>query len=168
LDYRFPPLDEGSPLSAIITPHVLDRYQSIFGFLWRLKRVEYSLSSAWRQHAKNRRAVGDWIPELGSVMHRIHILRNQMTHFTSNLHNYMMFEVLENSWTEFQTECNQAQNLDHIIGSHFQYLDQISRKTLISGLWVCTFVCVCVRVCDPHIVTGVRYCSVVRYRCSLR
>ncbi len=57
----------------------------------------------------------------------------QMTHFTSNLHNYMMFEVLENSWTEFQTECNRAQNLDHLIGSHFQYLDQISRKTLISG-----------------------------------
>jgi gamma-tubulin complex component 3 len=78
LDYRFPPLDEGAPLSAIITPHVLDRYQAIFGFLWRLKRVEYSLSSAWRQHAKNRRAVGDWIPELGSVMHRIHILRNQV------------------------------------------------------------------------------------------
>jgi gamma-tubulin complex component 3 len=45
LTYR---LDE--PLNAVITDEAMQRYHQIFSYLWRLKRVEYTLSSTWKQH----------------------------------------------------------------------------------------------------------------------
>jgi hypothetical protein len=34
-----------------------------------------------------------------------------MTHFVSNLQYYIMFEVLESSWSEFEQEVKKAQDL---------------------------------------------------------
>ena len=36
-----------SPINSVIDEPAMIEYQRIFHFLWRLKRVEYSLSSCW-------------------------------------------------------------------------------------------------------------------------
>lgn len=41
LDYR---VNDLSPLSTIFTEDIMNNYKKIFNFLWRLKRIEHSLS----------------------------------------------------------------------------------------------------------------------------
>lgn len=54
-----------------------------------------------------------------------------MWHLITNLSNYMMFEVLEESWTTLQKQLNAAENLDEVIGAHNEYLEAIIQKALL-------------------------------------
>lgn len=36
-----------APINSVINDDAILEYQKIFDFLWRLKRVEYSLSGSW-------------------------------------------------------------------------------------------------------------------------
>ena len=39
-----------TPLNTVISPAHMDIYNRLFSFLWRLKRVEYTLSNTWCKH----------------------------------------------------------------------------------------------------------------------
>jgi hypothetical protein len=71
------------------------------------------------------------MPGINQVLHRSHLLRNEMIHFVSNLHSYIMFEVLESSWTQFESDLQEAKNLDEIIEAHDRYLNAVTAKTLV-------------------------------------
>jgi gamma-tubulin complex component 3 len=36
-----------APINAVISPRHLDMYRKLFTFLWRLRRVEYTLTNTW-------------------------------------------------------------------------------------------------------------------------
>mmetsp|Transcript_18048 Transcript_18048/g.30731 ORF Transcript_18048/g.30731 Transcript_18048/m.30731 type:complete len:880 (+) Transcript_18048:153-2792(+) len=127
LDYHLNP-----PLNFVITKDAMCKYYEIFNFLWRLKRVEYSLSCVWKQEMTTEHAVRE-LHGVKSTLHKFHILRNEMVHFISNLHSYIMFEVLETSWETLVTELNAAPDLDHIVQAHDMYLTRILQKSLIGG-----------------------------------
>lgn len=38
-----------SPINTVLSPPTMNQYLRVFNFLWRLKRVEYTLSEAWRR-----------------------------------------------------------------------------------------------------------------------
>ncbi|CAG8733732.1 5679_t:CDS:2, partial [Racocetra fulgida] len=44
-----------SPINTIFTPHAMQQYLQLFNFLWRLKRVEHDMSSAWRRNMASAR-----------------------------------------------------------------------------------------------------------------
>ncbi|CAB4494657.1 unnamed protein product [Rhizophagus irregularis] len=46
-----------SPINTIFTPQEMQRYLKLFNFLWRLKRVEHDLSSAWRRNTTSARSL---------------------------------------------------------------------------------------------------------------
>jgi gamma-tubulin complex component 3 len=88
LHYKLP-----SPINTIINDTCMREYLRIFHFLWRLKRVEYSLSTCWCRDMNLTHIVRNRVPAIGSTFHKCHLLRTEMIHFTTNLHNYVMFEV---------------------------------------------------------------------------
>ena len=47
-----------SPLNAVVSAEALSKYRICFHMLWRLKRVEWSLSLAWKQIATFQRGIG--------------------------------------------------------------------------------------------------------------
>ena len=47
-----------SPLNAVVSSEALGKYRICFHMLWRLKRVEWSLSLAWKQIATFERSNG--------------------------------------------------------------------------------------------------------------
>lgn len=49
-----------APINAVISPQHLEVYNQLFTFLWRLRRVEYTLSNTWCRHmtASHRLSVG--------------------------------------------------------------------------------------------------------------
>jgi len=129
-----------SPVNMVLRKDVMEAYLRIFNFLWRLKRVEYSLTSTWRRQMTTSRMMaarplcgeGLELTDLQKDFHKGHLLRNEMIHLVYNLQYYMMFEVAETSWTDFEKGMDNAKNLDELIAAHQQYIDHILERALMT------------------------------------
>ena len=87
------------------------RYLQIFAFLWRLKRVDHDLNTTWNNHMTEQHKLRNFckdFPDVQHVLHVSHLLRSEMLYFTSILHSYLMFEVLETAWEELVRELSSA------------------------------------------------------------
>ncbi|KAI1314677.1 Gamma-tubulin complex component 3 [Mortierella claussenii] len=125
-------VDADSPISTILTPVAMHQYLKMFNFLWRLKRVEYALSSAWRRQTTSARAIRP-ILELVPELHHCRIVCSEMIHFIYQLQYYILFEVLECSWDELLKAIENTTDLDALIESHMKYLRDITSKGLLSA-----------------------------------
>ncbi|KAF9932969.1 Gamma-tubulin complex component 3 [Mortierella alpina] len=122
-----------SPINTILTPLAMHQYLKMFNFLWRLKRVEYALSSAWRRQTTSARAIRP-ILELVPELHHCRIVCSEMIHFVYQLQYYILFEVLECSWDELLKAIeNNTSDLDSLIDAHSKYLRDVTSKGLLSA-----------------------------------
>lgn len=53
-----------------------------------------------------------------------------MAHFVSNVHNYIMVEVLESAWKIYYDELMQVKSLDELIEVQDRYSKSILNKAL--------------------------------------
>ncbi|OWM78975.1 gamma-tubulin complex component 3 [Punica granatum] len=130
--------DPRVPLDTVFTESVMAKYLRIFNFLWKLRRVEHALIGAWKTMKPNcitsqafmklQRAVK---VQLLSTLRRCQVLWNEMNHFVTNLQYYIMFEVLEVSWSNFSHEMEVAKDLDDLLSAHEKYLNSILEKSLL-------------------------------------
>ncbi|CAM9387478.1 unnamed protein product [Chrysoparadoxa australica] len=121
-----------SPITAVIDSAASLKYRRMFHLLWRIKRAEWSLAHAWSQGMMAMHTgIGNSLPQLRRVLHHCSLLRGQMVFFISNLSNYMMFEVLETSWTALMQSLEAAKDLDDVIGAHSAYLETVMQKALV-------------------------------------
>lgn len=127
------------PLTTLFTEEVMGKYLKVFNFLWRLKRVEHALCATWQTMKPNcmiarlwsNKSEGGGQSQLTAVLKRCQTLRNEMNHFVTNLQYYIMFEVLEYSWSNFLEEMEEAHDLDELIAAHDKYLGSILEKALL-------------------------------------
>ncbi|KAL9233031.1 hypothetical protein vseg_008074 [Gypsophila vaccaria] len=133
LDY-----DARVPLDTVFTESVMTGYLRIFNFLWKLRRVEHALISAWKTMKPNCISSHTFIKlqkavkmKLLSTLRRCQVLWDEMNHFVSNLQYYIMFEVLEVSWSNFSNEMEAAKDLDDLLAAHEKYLHSIVEKSLL-------------------------------------
>ncbi|MBA0832517.1 hypothetical protein Goarm_016905, partial [Gossypium armourianum] len=54
-----------------------------------------------------------------------------MNHFVTNLQYYIMFEVLEVSWSNFYNKMEVAKDLDDLLQAYEKYLYSIVEKSLL-------------------------------------
>lgn len=47
--------------------------------------------------------------------HRFNLAHHEMAHFVSNIHNYILVEVLQSAWTVFLNGLHQVRDLDSLI-----------------------------------------------------
>jgi gamma-tubulin complex component 3 len=85
-------------------------YLRIFNFLWRVKRVEFTIAQIWKLHVKSQRLTkqSKYLRRAYLVSHSI---RNEMQHFIANFYNYVMLEAVETAWTKFNDELLKAKDL---------------------------------------------------------
>ena len=121
-----------APLMALIHDEALATYRTAFHMLWRLKRVEWSLSAAWKAQMSFGHISRDAFPGLRPVLHRCSLHRSRMRHFVNNLSAYLMFEVVESAWSNLQASCSGATSLDQVILAHDKYLGEIQDRALLS------------------------------------
>ncbi|KAJ3584845.1 hypothetical protein NHX12_015340, partial [Muraenolepis orangiensis] len=112
------------PIATVFTRECMSRYLRAFNFLWRAKRMEYTLTDIWKGQMCNAKLLKT-MPELSGVLHQCHILASEMVHFIHQMQYYITFEVLECSWDELWNKVQQAQDLDHIIAAHESLLNQL-------------------------------------------
>ncbi|KAF7818936.1 gamma-tubulin complex component 3 [Senna tora] len=130
--------DARVPLDTVFTESVMSRYLRIFNFLWKLRRVEHALIGAWKTMKPNCITSHSFTKlqeavklQLVSAFRRCQVLWVEMNHFISNLQYYIMFEVLEVSWSKFSNEMEIAKDLDDLLVAHEKYLHSIVEKSLL-------------------------------------
>ncbi|KAI9122320.1 hypothetical protein K1719_007009 [Acacia pycnantha] len=130
--------DARVPLDTVFTESVMSRYLRIFNFLWKLRRVEHALIGAWKTMKPNCITSHSFTKlqntvklQLVSTLRRCQVLWVEMNHFVSNLQYYIMFEVLEVSWSNFLNEMEVAKDLDDLLAAHEKYLHSIVEKSLL-------------------------------------
>lgn len=126
------------PLNTVFTESVMGRYLRIFNFLWKLRQVEHALIGAWKtmkpnsvtSHFFNKLQHAVRLPLL-MTSRKCQVLWDDMNHFVTNLQYYIMFEVLEVSWSKFLSEMEVAKDLDDLLTAHEIYLHSIVEKSLL-------------------------------------
>lgn len=68
-----------APFDAVITAGAMRKYEELFAYLWRLKRVEYSLNRTWAAHMQAGQQRADAVdPRLGAILHRSRLQLREM------------------------------------------------------------------------------------------
>ncbi|KAI4598819.1 Microtubule-nucleating Tub4p (gamma-tubulin) complex component [Pestalotiopsis sp. 9143b] len=122
-----------APCDVVVSDWGARQYLKVFNFLWRVKRVEFALSSSWRKvttgsrgvlQTRHRTVQQTWKTTRGILA--------EMVHFVGQLQYYILFEVIESSWTELQRRLAQEDcTLDDVIHAHTTYLESITHKGLL-------------------------------------
>jgi len=83
-----------APLDVIVTPHCAREYLKVFNFLWRVKRVEFAITGAWKRQTTGARGVLREVEEVvGRDWRRVRGGCGEMIHFLCQLQYYILFEV---------------------------------------------------------------------------
>ncbi|RKU46539.1 Microtubule-nucleating Tub4p (gamma-tubulin) complex component [Coniochaeta pulveracea] len=124
-----------SPVDVVITEWGNRQYLKVFNFLWRIKRVEFALSQTWRKCMTGARGVlqstdptvlQTWKSTRGTLA--------EMVHFVGQLQYYILFEVIESSWSELQRNIRrEGCTLDELLQAHTAYLQAITQKGLLGA-----------------------------------
>lgn len=130
--------DARVPLNTVFTESVMARYLKIFNFLWKLRRVEHALIGVWKTMKPNsitsqffNKLQKSVKSQLLLTSRKCQVLWGDMNHFVTNLQYYIMFEVLEVSWSYFSNEMEAAKDLDDLLAAHEKYLHSIVEKSLL-------------------------------------
>ncbi|KAL4918570.1 Spc98 family-domain-containing protein [Aspergillus aurantiobrunneus] len=124
-----------APVDVVITPWGSTQYLKVFNFLWRVKRVEFSLGSTWRRCMTGARGVlGSVDDKVGADWKRARCVIAEMIHFVCQLQYYILFEVIESSWDQLQASVSKPGcTLDDLIEAHTKYLKSITHKGLLGS-----------------------------------
>lgn len=124
-----------SPVDVVVTEYGNRQYLKVFNFLWKIKRVEFALSSTWRRCMTGARGVlqsndatvlETWKSTRGVLA--------EMVHFVGQLQYYILFEVIESSWDELQKGITKEDcTLDDLIRAHGKFLSNITHKGLLGA-----------------------------------
>ncbi|XP_047118792.1 gamma-tubulin complex component 6 [Schistocerca piceifrons] len=112
------------PLCLILTESALANYNSIFGFLLKVRRIAWVLE----QNFKDLKLPANYTR---NEHHRIHLCRHEMMQFVHGLQIYIMSTVLQVSWAEFEVLLGNAVSLDDLYRFHASYLKTILYKCLL-------------------------------------
>ncbi|KAI8622527.1 Spc98 family-domain-containing protein [Chytriomyces sp. MP71] len=122
-----------SPINTVFPAQSMHQYMKLFTFLWRLKRVEHSLSVSWRK-GMTEYSVYRGMNGLKQHFHLCSLVLSEMIHFVFQLQYYILFEVLECSWNELNAYVTKRTgDLDQLIGAHNKYLNNITSRGLLAA-----------------------------------
>lgn len=124
-----------APVDVVVTEWGNKQYLKVFNFLWKIKRVEFALSSTWRKCMTGARGVLQTSePGVIETWKSTRGVLAEMIHFVGQLQYYILFEVIESSWDELQKGIAKENcTLDDIIQAHFKFLNSITRKGLLGA-----------------------------------
>ncbi|PQE28311.1 Spc97 Spc98 family protein [Rutstroemia sp. NJR-2017a WRK4] len=125
-----------APVDVVVTEWGNRQYLKVFNFLWRIKRVEFALSTTWRKCMTGARGVlqGSTDPAFHQAWKQTRGVLAEMIHFIAQLQYYILFEVIESSWDELQAAIHKdGCTLDDLIRAHTKYLNAITHKGLLGA-----------------------------------
>jgi hypothetical protein len=116
------------PLSLVFRPDVLNRYDSLFRFLFTVKRVQFKLQQAWLE-LKAARSVS-WY-RLG-IARTVFGLRARMQFLINNLQYYLQVDVLEVQHAILLDTLSKARDFDALRRAHDAYLTALTHDCFLT------------------------------------
>ncbi|KAJ0181255.1 hypothetical protein K1T71_003340 [Dendrolimus kikuchii] len=117
------------PLGTLFPATCAARYRALFAQLWRVKRIEYGLHDAWREHIILHKRLKR-MPEVGGLMRRVSCLRSEALRVCGALQE-AGGEGAEPAWAELVAAATQRKDLDHLLRLHHCALDRHSIHAMI-------------------------------------
>ncbi|CAK1548470.1 unnamed protein product [Leptosia nina] len=117
------------PLGTLFPATCAAQYRSLFTQLWRVKRIEYALHDAWRDHTiLQKRLKG--MPEVWSLMRRVSCLRAEALRLCGALQDASC-EGAEPAWADLLAAAAEGHHLDKLLQLHHNALDRHSIHAMI-------------------------------------
>ncbi|GFN75493.1 gamma-tubulin complex component [Plakobranchus ocellatus] len=115
------------PTSLVISRKALIRYQILFRHLFYCKHVERQLCSIWKINMQAKAyARSRWYTAAFA-------LRQRMLNFVQNFEYYMMSEVIEPNWHDFQQNMAKVSNVDEVLAFHGDFLDCCLKDCMLTS-----------------------------------
>ncbi|CAH8513252.1 unnamed protein product [Schistosoma bovis] len=121
------------PLATIFTDNCRFMYLFSFNFLWRAKRMEFTLSNLWKQQLCATRLGYGLQIDLSLVLHLLQLFGAEIRHFIQQLQYYINFEVLECAWENLVKQVHSAQDLSDVIKAHQAFLSNVFTRCLLDA-----------------------------------
>ena len=115
------------PLGLLLTPEVLAQYNCLFQYLFRLRRVQFDLDTAWaglRTAAKTSGA-GATVSDVGGGFAAAWRLRHDMSHLVNNLLIYIQVDVIEAQHRRLEQGVAAAKDFQETETLHRAYLSAL-------------------------------------------
>ncbi|KAL4242041.1 Spindle pole body component [Abortiporus biennis] len=120
-----------APIDTVLDPEAMVKYLKLFNHLWKIKRIESTLSKAWMRTAGGARTFLK-LPDLSYEWHQIRLVMAEMIHFIRQMEAYCQLEVIECSWQILLDFAQKKEgDLDALIEAHRKYLDRMVKKVLL-------------------------------------
>ncbi|CAG2060009.1 unnamed protein product [Timema podura] len=130
------------PLNTLITEEALKRYDAVFGFLLKLRRISWvleedfhwlkRLSEPWVQGSDYHKVPRPYLHSLLNIGTNVQLWRHEMTHFIYATQNYVTSVALQSSWSEFQQDLKGALNLEDLYRTHVRYIKKVMFRCLLT------------------------------------
>ncbi|KAH9938282.1 gamma-tubulin complex DGRIP91/SPC98 component [Fomitopsis serialis] len=120
-----------APIDTVLDPDAIVKYLKLFNHIWKIKRIESTLTKGWMRIAGGARTFLQ-VPELNFDWHQIRIVMAEMIHFIRQMESYCQLEVVECSWKILLEFIQKREgDLDTLIEAHGEYLDRMVKKVLL-------------------------------------
>ncbi|KAM3966612.1 LOW QUALITY PROTEIN: gamma-tubulin complex component 3 [Aphomia sociella] len=117
------------PLGTLFPATCAARYRALFTQLWRVKRIEYSLHDAWREHTILQKRL-KFMPEVWGLMRRVSCLRAEALRLCGAMQEASCVGA-EPAWAELLAAAAQRQDLDRLLRLHLNALERHSIHAMI-------------------------------------
>lgn len=118
LDYRVDP-----PIDLVFSTDELDHYNSLFQFLFLVKRVQLLLHRVWSILMRTRSSSRQ---ERSKFM-AVYALRARMSFFVDNLQYYLHVDVLDSQFELLFKKIGESRDFESVVASHQHFLITIAK-----------------------------------------
>lgn len=96
------------PLHLMFLPKVLDKYNELFQFLIRIRKIQFSLQCLWCYHRENKTEKSSEILNF----------RNKLMFLIDNLQYYLQVDVLESQFSIMMDKIKDTKDFEQILRAH--------------------------------------------------
>ncbi|XP_055707813.1 gamma-tubulin complex component 2 homolog isoform X2 [Phlebotomus papatasi] len=115
------------PVSLILNPLIICKYQMLFRQLFYCKHVERQLCKMWKSNNNAKK----FAPETAELYRSVFILRQRMMNAIQNISYYMMVEVIEPNWHVLHQNMSTVENVDDVLRVHQNFLDVCLKNCML-------------------------------------
>ncbi|XP_076806499.1 gamma-tubulin complex component 4-like [Clavelina lepadiformis] len=153
------------PLHTIFKPNILEKYDHLFKFLLRVRRVQSALLRLWSVQMRKQQDIDIANDNLLIPSHEISAFerlqwkcRSEMQFFVDNLQYYLQADVLESHFTnlinKIRTTDETMKDFESIITAHENFLNALLSQCFVMSSAVCTSLIEILDLCQ-------KFCNVV-------
>ncbi|XP_003374354.1 Spc97 / Spc98 family protein [Trichinella spiralis] len=126
ITYRMTP-----EVSAMYNETTKPIYDSLFSFLWRLRRLSFMLYSNGGNLVSSSTQL-KIVPEFSNLWQEFALMNRELSNFIRNVEHYFYSQVIENEWLKFMSAMEDAVDFENVINAHNEFLKQLLDKMFLS------------------------------------